>query len=131
MTDLMLREPNNKHFIFGQDANNETYIENISSKKVRGFQQPIKKDIGLVLKIKNICFEGHYFFVCAGLGEWGTSGASWYLSSKWQELRGLSEFGIIVEVDIGQTVVQKNIPKLMSHIIMQLAFEAHSCRKYR
>jgi hypothetical protein len=110
MTDLILREPNNKYFIFGQDAKGETYIEDVNSKKqFRGFQPPVKKDIGLVLKIENTRFNGHYFFVCAGLGEWGTSGASWYLSNKWQELKDLSEFGIIVEVNIGSDNSAKKI----------------------
>jgi hypothetical protein len=110
VTDLILREPNNKYFIFGQDSKGETYIEDINTKKqFRGFQQPIKKDIGLVLKIENTRFKGHYFFICAGLGEWGTSGASWYLSNKWQKLKNLSEFGIIVEVEIGSDSSAKNI----------------------
>lgn len=63
----------------------------------------MKKDYGMILKIPNLRFPDRFFFVCACLGEWGTSGASWYLATKWRDL--LSEFkeafGIVVEVDLG------------------------------
>jgi hypothetical protein len=39
--------------------------------------------------------------VCAGLGEYGTSGACWYLANRWEELQGANEFGIVVEVELG------------------------------
>jgi hypothetical protein len=61
------------------------------------------RDYGIVLKIPNLRFPGQFFFVCAGLGEWGTSGASWYLATKWRDLQSEfgDAFGVVVEVEIG------------------------------
>ena len=101
ISDLILRESNNKFLRFGQDAS-DVFIEDIQSgTKFRGFQGPVRKDYGIVVKIKNERFPGHYFFVCAGLGEYGTSGASWYLSAKWKDLLEHDQFGLVVEVEIG------------------------------
>ena len=61
-----------------------------------------RRDAGIILKIVNSRFSGQYLFVCAGLGEWGTSGAAWYLATHWKELDELGdEFGCVVEVEIG------------------------------
>jgi hypothetical protein len=62
------------------------------------------KDYGVILKVGNSRFPRHRFFVCAGLGSWGTSGAAWYLSNHWRALYkefGSGEFGLVVEVDSG------------------------------
>jgi len=104
ITDLVLRESNNNLLEFGQEGASKTYIlDRKSGKKFEGFKEPVRKDYGMVVKLPNLRFPGHYFFVCAGLGEWGTSGASWYLATKWRDL--LSEFddafGIVVEVELG------------------------------
>lgn len=103
MTDLILREPNNTFLEFKQTGDKCFIQEKETGKDFNGFQEPIKKDYGIVLKIPNLRSPGHFFFVCAGLGEWGTSGASWYLATKWRDLHlefGAA-FGIIVEVEIG------------------------------
>jgi hypothetical protein len=61
-----------------------------------------KQDHGIILKIENTRFPGQFLFACAGLGEWGTSGAAWYLATHWKELDSLGdEFGCVVEVEIG------------------------------
>jgi hypothetical protein len=61
-----------------------------------------RRDHGVILKIANTRFPGQYLFACAGLGEWGTSGAAWYLATHWKELDSLgNEFGCVVEVEIG------------------------------
>ena len=100
ITDLALREPANTLLRFGQD-NEGTHIEHLPTKrKLRGFLPPIRRDYGIVLKIPNARFPGHHFFVCAGLGEWGTSGAAWYLATKWDQLPREPKFGLIVEVEI-------------------------------
>lgn len=103
ITDLILREPNNKFLEFGQEGNTTFIRDKKSGRKFKGFQLPVPKDYGIVLKIPNLRFPGHFFFVCAGLGEWGTSGASWYLATKWQDLQSKfgDAFGVVVEVEIG------------------------------
>lgn len=42
-------------------------------------------DYGFVLRIIPAKFPNRVWIVCAGLGEWGTSGAAWYLANKWEE----------------------------------------------
>lgn len=101
ISDFILRQQNNVFLKFNQN-NNCPCIEDINSgKQFIGFQPPIKKDYGLIVKIKNYRFPGHYFFVCAGLGEFGTSGASWYLANKWKEFLDKEEFGVVIEVELG------------------------------
>ena len=58
-------------------------------------------DYGLILKAHPIQFPKRVWFICAGLGEWGTSGAAWYLAHKWREIYYYSKqksFAIIVRV---------------------------------
>ncbi len=50
-----------------------------------------RSDKGIVLKLPNPYSPGYAVLVCAGLGEWGTSGAAWYLSKHWR--RFSSRFG--------------------------------------
>ncbi len=64
-----------------------------------------KFDYGLLLKINPVQFPERVWFTCAGLGEWGTSGAAWYLAKKWRDIQneaGDSPFAIIVRVRPGQ-----------------------------
>ena len=62
------------------------------------------QDIGIVLRMKNPHSEGNWLFVCCGLGEWGTSGAAYFLLTKWPSLAkrfGKNEFCIVVSVSRG------------------------------
>ncbi len=43
-------------------------------------------DHGFILRITPPEFPARSWIVCAGLGEWGTSGTAWFLAYKWQEL---------------------------------------------
>lgn len=44
------------------------------------------EDKAIILRIRNPRFPAHWLFVCAGLGEWGTSGSTHYLFSHWKQL---------------------------------------------
>lgn len=103
LTDLILREPDNIFLEFRQEGNTVFIFDKKGGVKFPGSEGTVKKDYGMILKIPNLRFPDRFFFVCAGLGEWGTSGASWYLATKWRDL--LSEFkgafGIVVEADLG------------------------------
>lgn len=104
ITDLVLREQNNEFLEFCQEGRATTFIrDKKSGTKFEGFKGSVKKDYGMVVKLPNLRFPGQVFFVCAGLGEWGTSGASWYLATNWRELqlRFGDVFGIVVEVELG------------------------------
>jgi hypothetical protein len=114
---------NGTFICFGSsDSNIKTYdIENLSQQSFykfdfmpngfRGFiidnntfLNKAKKDYGVLLKLKNPYNQEHFLFVCAGLGEWGTSGSAYYLFEKWKQLykrhKG-RDFCKIIEVDIG------------------------------
>jgi hypothetical protein len=104
ISDLIQREPNNEFLEFRQEGSEGFIFDKKGGRKFVGFKEPARKDYGMVLRLPNLRFPGHFFFVCAGLGEWGTSGAAWYLATKWRDLLrefGNSPFGIAVEVEIG------------------------------
>lgn len=102
MSDLIMREPNNTFAQFsggglavgGSDAAGERRL-------IEGFKPPVLKDYGVILKLPNDRFPEHSFFVCAGLGECGTSGAAWYLARNWRRLPDTAAFCAVVEVEIG------------------------------
>jgi hypothetical protein len=111
ISDLILREPNNGFLEFGQQGNTTFIRDKKSGRQFIGFQPPISKDYGIILKIPNLRFPGHFFFVCAGLGEPGTSGASWYLAARWRGLQSEfgNAFGIVVEVEIGSDTSARRV----------------------
>lgn len=58
-------------------------------------------DFGLVLKVNPSHLADRVWICCAGMGEWGTSGAAWFLSRNWKMLRsefGKGPFAVIVRV---------------------------------
>ena len=58
-------------------------------------------DYGLILKVRPTQFPQRVWIVCAGFGEWGTSGAAWYLSANWKRIHARwksFQFAIIVKV---------------------------------
>lgn len=59
---------------------------------------------GILLRLRNPRHPEHYLFICAGQGEWGTSGAAYYLLHNWKLLykrHKRKNFCKIIEVDIG------------------------------
>jgi len=103
LTEIVMNEDNNVFLAFSQgDGGEPRIVDKIANTYIERSSGEVQKDYGVVLKIKNVRFPGHFFFVCADLGEWGTSGAAWYLSNGWKKLDNLGEqFGVIVEVEIG------------------------------
>lgn len=63
-------------------------------------------DYGVILKIHPDQFPERTWIVCAGIGEWGTSGSAWFLSHNWRSLaknlKDNDQFGCVVEVRPGQ-----------------------------
>jgi hypothetical protein len=58
-------------------------------------------DYGLILKVIPAQFPDRVWISCAGRGEWGTSGAAWFLANKWKDLReraGSKAFAATVRV---------------------------------
>ena len=101
----MLRQPNNVFVEFCDKG--------IREKKGGNTFAAQNKDFGIVLKLPSLRFPGHFFFVCAGLGVSGASGAAWYLATKWRELLKYGDsFGVVVEVEIGaDETARKVFPK--------------------
>ena len=61
-------------------------------------------DYGLIIKIHPRNNRRRTWICCAGIGEWGTSGAGWYLSNKWAELQKIvknKEFYVVTKTRIG------------------------------
>lgn len=62
-------------------------------------------DYGFIIKLHPPQFPGRTWIAVAGLGEWGTSGAAWYLAKDWRYLEkyvGSESFGVVVKVRGGQ-----------------------------
>lgn len=58
-------------------------------------------DYGVIAKIRPKQFPNRVWIACAGLGEWGTSAAAWYLANKWRALHaraGDKQFVALVQV---------------------------------
>lgn len=63
------------------------------------------EDCGVIVKIHPTNLPERTWICCGGFGEWGTSGAAWYLARKWREIRltyGKGPFIIFVRVKPGQ-----------------------------
>jgi|ERR1035437_7098448 hypothetical protein len=43
-------------------------------------------DAGILLRLRNPYHPGDKLFICAGIGEWGTSGSAYYLFKNWRKL---------------------------------------------
>jgi hypothetical protein len=57
-------------------------------------------DYALIVKIHPPKKPERTWLCCAGVGEWGTSGAAWYLAGKWKEIHKWAKskpFAIITE----------------------------------
>lgn len=63
-------------------------------------------DYGVILKIHPEQFPRRTWIVCAGIGEWGTSGSAWFLAHKWRDiakdLKDNDQFAFVIEVTPGQ-----------------------------
>jgi hypothetical protein len=57
---------------------------------IRASQTPAE-DFGVIIKIRPSNLPGRTWICCGGFGEWGTSGAAWYLTRRWRDIR--SKFG--------------------------------------
>ena len=55
------------------------------------------------MRLQNPYHSDHKLFVCAGIGEWGTSGAAYYLFKNWRKLYkrfgAKTNFVLIIKVD--------------------------------
>lgn len=71
------------------------------------------KDKAVLARFVNPHHTEHFLFVCAGLGEWGTSGATYFLFDNWKLLnkrfKKRKNFCLIIEVDVNSDESAKEI----------------------
>lgn len=61
-------------------------------------------DGGIVVKLHPRSSPNRTWICCAGIGEWGTSGAAWYLAQHWRDIQkfaGDKPFGYITKTRVG------------------------------
>jgi hypothetical protein len=71
------------------------------------------KDKAVLARFVNPHHREHFLFVCAGLGEWGTSGATYFLFDNWKLLnkrfKKRKNFCLIIEVEANSDESAKEI----------------------
>src|SRR3990172_11321170 len=85
------------------DHQNHQFVARSNGQRLIEFEPGF--DYGLILKIRPSHFPNRVWFACAGIGEWATSGAAWFLANKWQEIRkeaGRHPFAAVIRVRPGQ-----------------------------
>lgn len=92
--------PENNLYTFGFGQNG------IRCFNIRGDNYSIDQngDVGILMRLKNPYHDEYKLFVCAGIGEWGTSGAAYYLFKNWRRLHkrfgSKTNFALVIRVDI-------------------------------
>ena len=85
------------------DYNESNYVDKITTindEKEVFLARPIT-DYGMIIKTRPRQFPSRIHFCVAGIGEYGTRGASYFLATKWKEILKKTkgkEFGIIIKV---------------------------------
>lgn len=74
-------------------------------------------DHGIIVKIHPVQFPERTWIMCAGLGEWGTSGAAYFLANHWRDLYRMLDgkdqpFFAVVEVEEGKDESAILLPEL-------------------
>lgn len=106
-----LANENNIFLKFG----NQSFVTSKNELPVLIHQQGF--DYGLILKIHPTQFPNRTWLICAGYGEWGSSGAAWYLSHKWRETYKFAQnkpFAIVVKVRPGQDESAESVVRIKS-----------------
>ena len=91
------------NIFFRFNINSPVTIEQI--KNGRLFNNSNVEDLGIIIKVKSSHFPNRTQICIAGLGEYGTSGAAWFLANKWKEIRKTvkgKNFGALIKVRIGK-----------------------------
>ena len=73
-------------------------------------------EYGVILKVHPTQFPTRVWLICAGIGEWGTSGSAWFLAHKWTQIRKEARnkpFATIVRVRPGQDESAESVRTLV------------------
>lgn len=98
--------------VLESDENNFFIFENFPSGRSPGIVSKKDKnirfcitddyDVGFIIKIIPKSFPQKTWIAVAGLGEWGTTGAAWFLSKNWKKLPQNNSFGLIIKTKFYQ-----------------------------
>lgn len=94
----VLNQANNQFYNFIDNSIVNAQNPNIS------FRIDHKYDYGFIIKYRHVNFPNRTWILIAGLGESGTRGAGWYLSTHWEQLSkdfNNNTFGLVVRVNHG------------------------------
>ncbi|MBZ9572262.1 hypothetical protein KJA15_02955 [Patescibacteria group bacterium] len=69
-------------------------------------------DYAFIIKIIPKNFPNRVWIAVAGLGEWGTSGAAWFLAKNWIKMPKNKSFGMIIKVKGGQDESAEMVDRL-------------------
>ncbi|HUX58249.1 MAG TPA: hypothetical protein VMV77_14840 [Bacteroidales bacterium] len=98
--DIMHAENN---FYIDYDLVGGKIVSKLNPKK--SFQIDKKYDYAVIIKLKNRSFPKRTQICVAGLGESGTSGASWFIANKWELLlkrAKQNDFGAIIRIEFNK-----------------------------
>ena len=88
----------------GYSPHEPLFISQSTGKALCDF--PDGYDYGLILKIHPQQFPSRTWICCTGIGEWGTSGSTWFLAKKWKEIakkvNERDQFVCVIQVKPGQ-----------------------------
>ena len=76
-------EEQTNHFV---SMTHDVFFEKSDKDKKPLFTKQDGYDYGLILRLRPHNHTNRVWIVCAGFGEWGTSGAAWYLANRWKKL---------------------------------------------
>ena len=90
-------------------------------------------DYGFIIKIHPEGKPDRTWICCAGFGIWATSGAAWYLSNKWEEIRkwaGKKSFACVIKTKIEKDDSTKVIEGFIGKTnYLSKVIQAIRCRK--
>lgn len=88
------------------DFKDDRFVSKLSGRTIIAPAPESKKiDYGMILKIHPTSARERNWICSGGYGEWGTSGAAWYLARRWRDIRkkfGNKPFVIFVRVEEGR-----------------------------
>lgn len=93
----------NNYYVDIDISNNAKIISKINTTQTYSIDK--SHDYAVIIKLRNKNFPNRIQICAAGLGESGTSGASWFLANKWDVLlnmAGSKNFGCIIKVEFSK-----------------------------
>lgn len=96
----LLRSDENTFYDFGETESGMAIISKRDPTSM--FGNDVAHDFGFIIKVTPKNFPNRVWIAVAGLGEWGTTGAMWFLVKNWKKMPKGRSFGMVVKVRGGQ-----------------------------